>query len=58
MAGIHKLPTNWDDLIYLAMYPDVKNAVEKGHLESGYAHYLKNGIKEGRQPAWKKKYQR
>ena len=36
------------------MYPDVKNAVEKGHLESGYAHYLKNGIKEGRQPAWKK----
>jgi hypothetical protein len=33
---------------YLARYPDVRDAVAKGHFKSGKDHYLAFGEKEGR----------
>ena len=35
---------------YLETYPDVKEAVEAGIVESGRAHYVSSGIYEGRFP--------
>jgi predicted SAM-dependent methyltransferase len=36
---------------YLAMYPDVAEAVNSGVLKSGYEHYLNYGVNEGRAPS-------
>ncbi|HYD63851.1 AMIN domain-containing protein [Azospirillum sp.] len=47
----------WDDLkpmpgwredAYLAAYPDVADAVRKGHFATGYEHFRLNGRNEGR----------
>lgn len=38
----------FDEAGYLRLNTDVQRAVELGHIESGYAHYLKHGIAESR----------
>lgn len=38
----------FDDAGYLRLNPDVQQAVELGTLDSGYAHYVAHGLKEGR----------
>jgi SAM-dependent methyltransferase len=38
----------FDEPDYLARYPDVQQAVEKGHIERGKDHYVTNGYFEGR----------
>lgn len=43
-----KLPFN--EAAYLARYPDVAEAVAKGHIASGLSHYETHGRKEGRLP--------
>jgi hypothetical protein len=43
-----KLPFN--EAAYLARYPDVAEAVARGHVSSGLAHYETHGRKEGRLP--------
>ncbi|WP_250492645.1 glycosyltransferase domain-containing protein [Caballeronia sp. GAWG1-1] len=43
-----KVPFN--EAAYLARYPDVAEAVVRGHIPSGLAHYEAHGRKEGRLP--------
>ena len=38
----------FDERVYLTVNPDVAEAVRKGQLESGIAHYQQFGRKEGR----------
>jgi predicted RNA methylase len=44
----HERLTEFDEIGYLARYPDVAAAVAKGDLQSGYDHYVKYGRNEGR----------
>jgi hypothetical protein len=39
----------FDEAGYLRLNPDVRRAIELGHIQSGYSHYLLHGIAEGRQ---------
>lgn len=39
----------FSESLYLAMHPDVRQAVEQGIIESGYQHYQQFGQAEGRQ---------
>lgn len=43
-------PPNWDEAAYLAENPDVQTLIDKGRFESGWHHYLANGINEDRRP--------
>jgi hypothetical protein len=47
-APATSLPEGFDEKFYLAMYPDVANAVRLGYYTSGGDHYIKDGYKEGR----------
>ena len=38
----------WDEWFYLASYPDVYQAVQKGDFKSGLHHYKLYGMSEGR----------
>ncbi|MBY6262297.1 hypothetical protein EI613_10270 [Azospirillum sp. 412522] len=38
----------FNEAFYLAMYPDVAAAVRTGQFQSGYAHYIAHGAREGR----------
>jgi SAM-dependent methyltransferase len=38
----------FDEALYLESNPDVKTAVRLGHQPSGYAHFLRHGLAEGR----------
>lgn len=52
------IPSDWDDGLYLKNNPDVRYAVERGTdgtLLSGYDHYVRYGIVEGRRGAWTRK---
>jgi ubiquinone/menaquinone biosynthesis C-methylase UbiE len=39
---------SFNESAYLAMYPDVKEAVERGTFSSGYEHFCRYGRREGR----------
>jgi GT2 family glycosyltransferase len=41
---------HFDEQAYLAENPDVAEAITRGDVASGYAHYLKYGLHEGRLP--------
>ncbi|HWE98394.1 MAG TPA: glycosyltransferase [Caulobacteraceae bacterium] len=47
-------PADWsksfDESVYLQENPDVATAIDQGMFRSGYAHYLKYGVQEGRRP--------
>ena len=43
-----RVPREWDENFYLALYPDVVAVIANGQFGSGYEHYLKNGRMEGR----------
>jgi hypothetical protein len=45
MAVAH---SDFDEERYLALNPDVKEAVERGEIESGHVHYVGFGYFEGR----------
>jgi len=50
-------PTDWNEALYLRLYPDVAAEVRRGTFASGYHHYLAAGRAEGRQtgtppPGW------
>ncbi|WP_027548799.1 hypothetical protein [Bradyrhizobium sp. WSM2254] len=50
-------PTDWNEALYLRLYPDVAAEVRRGTFVSGYHHYLAAGRTEGRQngaapPGW------
>ena len=45
---VYQNGTAFPEKEYLQRYPDVRNAVEAGHLPSGKEHYLAHGFKEGR----------
>lgn len=38
----------FDEAGYLRLNPDVQRAIELGHIQSGYAHYVMHGIAENR----------
>lgn len=42
----------FDSITYLHLNPDVSLAIERGEVESGYAHYSSRGYKEGRRLPW------
>lgn len=42
------IPPDFDEAAYLGSYPDVADAVAKGHVPSGFAHYIAYGRAEGR----------
>ena len=42
---------NFVESDYLALYPDVADAVNKGFIRSGYEHFKKHGEAEGRLPS-------
>lgn len=44
--------SNFDERFYLAFYPDVKQAVQKGVFCCGYQHFLASGEREGRLPRY------
>jgi hypothetical protein len=41
----------FDEAWYLASYPDVQDAIARGDLASGRAHYLGSSRREGRLPS-------
>lgn len=43
--------SNFVESDYLALYPDVAEAVNKGFIKSGYEHFKKHGEAEGRLPS-------
>ena len=50
-------PAEWNETLYLRIYPDVAAEVRKGTFASGYQHYLAAGRAEGRRtgippPGW------
>lgn len=50
-------PFDWNEALYLRLYPDVAAEVRRGTFTSGYHHYLAAGRAEGRQtgtppPGW------
>lgn len=45
-----KPPLNWDEKAYLAANPDVKAAVDGGFVSSGFEHWQRRGVLEGRNP--------
>ncbi|MBR0781117.1 hypothetical protein [Bradyrhizobium iriomotense] len=50
-------PADWNEALYLRLYPDVAAEVRRGTFVSGYHHYLAAGRAEGRQngvspPGW------
>jgi len=47
------VPPHWDEQGYLQRYQDVAAAVQAGQLHSGYAHYVSQGLWEGREPAFR-----
>lgn len=47
------IPAHWDDQAYLASNRDVAAAVGAGQLASGYAHYIAQGLWEGRAPSFR-----
>lgn len=53
-----EVPPEWDDQSYMDRYPDVRLAVAQGRENdptSGYDHFIRQGIVEGRVPAWRAK---
>jgi hypothetical protein len=38
----------FDGAFYLSTYPDVQDAIEEGNVASPFAHYERNGFREGR----------
>ncbi|MEA3133504.1 MAG: hypothetical protein QOG17_1350 [Gammaproteobacteria bacterium] len=42
-------PTDWNEALYLRLYPDVAAEVQRGTFANGYHHYLAAGHAEGRQ---------
>jgi len=46
-----KMPRDWDEAAYLCANPDVKTAVETGLVSSGFEHWQRRGLSEGRRPA-------
>lgn len=40
--------SDFDEIGYLHLYRDVAAAVKAGKIESGYQHYIKHGLREGR----------
>tara|TARA_B110000211_G_scaffold173150_1_gene195574 strand:+ start:1052 stop:1693 length:642 start_codon:yes stop_codon:yes gene_type:complete len=42
------LPDDFDEKVYLELYPDVANAIKNGTCKSGFDHYKEFGFKEGR----------
>jgi hypothetical protein len=42
---------SFDESYYLSVYPDVAEAVRTGIFTSGWEHYLRHGIREGRSAA-------
>ncbi|QBE64810.1 glycosyltransferase family 4 protein [Pseudoduganella lutea] len=51
MSLSDEVPPNWDDAAYLARYADVAEAVKNGGFANGYAHFIANGLWEGREAA-------
>ncbi|MEM6408709.1 MAG: glycosyltransferase [Pseudomonadota bacterium] len=47
-ASLGSGPPDFDEARYLEENPDVKMAVERGDMPSGYAHWLSSGHAEGR----------
>ena len=47
------VPDDFDEETYLALYPDVAEAVKAGVFGSGYDHWLTHGEKEGRIATYK-----
>lgn len=43
-------PRNWDEEAYLSANPDVEAAVNSGILSSGFEHWRRRGLLEGRRP--------
>jgi hypothetical protein len=43
---------DFNETEYLALYPDVAEAVRAGAFKSAYEYYLKHGKKEGRAPSF------
>ena len=42
--------SGFDEKFYLGAYPDVRDAVEKGQIKSGAAHYFLTGYLEDKLP--------
>ncbi|VXC66152.1 glycosyltransferase family 4 protein [Massilia sp. 9I] len=47
------VPAHWDEQAYLAAHSDVAAAVQAGELDSGYTHFIAQGLWEGREPAFR-----
>jgi FkbM family methyltransferase len=47
-AGPVQLPEGFTEEGYLKYNPDVEEAVKAGHFASGFEHWLKHGVSEGR----------
>jgi len=43
-------PDMFDEAAYLLAYPDVATAMQRGEVRSGYIHFVRYGIREGRMP--------
>jgi hypothetical protein len=48
MKFLGQPPPDFDETAYLSEHKDVRAAVEKGTLASGFAHYVKHGFRERR----------
>jgi GT2 family glycosyltransferase len=47
-VGALVAPDHFNEAAYLQEYPDVAQAIARGEVASGYVHYLKYGLREGR----------
>ena len=45
-----KVVSGFNEQFYLALYPDVREAIRNGVVPNGLAHYQQHGISEGRIP--------
>jgi GT2 family glycosyltransferase len=46
---------SFDEVGYLRSYPDVAAAMARGEVKSGYIHFIRYGVREGRMPPGVKK---
>jgi GT2 family glycosyltransferase len=51
-AGLAELfpQKSFDEIGYLRAYPDVAAAMARGEIKSGYVHFIRDGVREGRMP--------
>ncbi|MCB5944210.1 glycosyltransferase [Acidocella sp. KAb 2-4] len=53
-AGLHRLSPNpfFDEKRYIARYPAVAHAVDRGVFRSGFEHFRLVGVRQGYSPTW------